>query len=282
MKKTIISVFVLIAIGFISYSYVNPKPVFNSSMNTYTSMVDKYYNASFSDIDKSLGSPYHSVYYINTDKLDITNISNFDIDKLKEFVYVISSYKINDNPNYNFIHLYFKDGVVKDAALGDYNLSNSSRFTNFPELKNYNYKVEHFKESSGIYKKYFTMGNAKVDFKDKTIKQFNDNYNIKNSSFIASTKDSSKRIYFYSLLNNNLTPDKQYLHPNYSSNKDVKNDTVNPLNNNINLYNASDSTQLDYSDSAVLISTKGDIIKNIEVVNNKFIYDMINKNLLDN
>lgn len=249
------------------------KVIQQSSMNT-----DKLMNTGFKEVEKSFGTPYSSVYYIDTNKLSGKDMNTLAMEDLRDSVTILSSYK-NKEKNDEYIHVYYENGKAKDALSGAYNLSTSDRFTS-KDLSKADYKVEFFNGKGLICSDDFKLEYVKKDFVNKKISDFNNAYDLKSANFIASTMTSNDKIYFYPLVAHKVHPRAEHKHPNYSSNHDAKLDTVNPVNNNISTVNSTTNKDLgDYSKSAVLVHTKDDKIQTIEIVDNNFVLGLMNKSL---
>lgn len=277
MKKTIMLALVCVPILLIGCSISEKKSIPNTSIEESGINIDKLMNARFKDVEESFGMPYSSVFYIDADKVKDKNINTLTMEDLRDSITVQSAYKINKG-NDSFLHVYYENGKVKDAISGNYNLFSSDRFKNNLTIPKLGYKVEFYSSKGMICNKDFTSEFAKRDFIGKTIKDFNKTYKVDSANFIASVVNGTEKLYFYPLVPCDLHPNQEKNHPNYSSNNDLKNSIVNPVNNNISSTNQTDNNNLgNYAKSAVLLYTKDNIIKSIEIVDNNFIYGLINK-----
>lgn len=277
MKKTIMFTLACVSILLVGCAMNEKKSIPNASINQSSINMDKLANARFRDIEKSFGMPYSSVFYIDADKVKGKDINTLTMDDLRDSITVQSAYKMN-NGNDSFLHIYYENGKVKDAVSGNYNLFNSNKFEKNLKVPKSGYKVEFYNSKGMICNKEFTSQYAKRDFIGKAVKDFNKTYKVDSANFIASVINGTEKLYFYPLVPCDLHPNQKINHPNYSSNNDLKNSIVNPVNNNISIANQTDNDNLvNYAKSAVLLYTKDNIIKSIEVVDNNFIYGLISK-----
>ena len=73
-------------------------------------------------------------------------------------------------------------------------------------------------------------------------------------------------------------PDKNHSYPKYSSNNNVKLNTVNPVNNNLSNTNKTNNKDLsNYSDSSVVIYTKYNEIQSLTIEGKDFVLGLMNK-----
>ena len=254
MKKSILFMPVLISLSIVgcTMNYNQPssdKVIHQSSLN-----IDKLINANAADVEKSLGSPYYATYYIDADKLKSKNINSISIEDLKEDVSLLASYNDNQSSN-SYLHIYYEDGVVKDALYGPYKIDNLDNVISASNISNADYKVSFFKNRGAICYNDFSIDNAKKEFVGKPISNFNNTYKLKSANFVASTINESDTLYFYPLVNHDVIHKDQYKHPNYSSNE---NDLAN------------------YYKSAVVLYTKDDKIQSIQIADKQFFYKLIN------
>ncbi|MCR8745020.1 hypothetical protein [Romboutsia lituseburensis] len=279
MKKSILLAFTLISILSVGCSMNNKQSETNTadkSIEQPSNNMDKLINSKFKDVEKSFGSPYSSTFYINTEDLKGKNIESLTMDDLRDSVTILSTYK-NNKKSDDYIHVYYENGVVKDALTGEYNLKNSEKF-NKDKFNNAEYKVDFYKGKGIICETDFSLNYAKDNLIGKTIKDFENAYYVKSANFIASTTNGTDKLYFYPLVPHEVYPSKEHKHPKYASNNDVKLDTVNPVNNNISTTNKTDNKNIneDYN-SAVIVYTKDDKIQSIEIVDNNFILELMDK-----
>ena len=279
MKKLTLLAFTLISILSVGCSMSNKQSETNNTnkaIEQTSNDMDKLIDSKFKDIEKSFGTPYSSTFYINTEDLKGKNIENLTMDDLRDSVTILSTYK-NNKKSDDYVHVYYENGVVKDSVTGGYNLRTSEKF-NKDKFKNTEYKVEFYKGKGVICKTDFVLDYAKENLIGKTIKDFENSYYVKSANFIASTTNSTDKLYFYPLVPHEVYPSKEHNHPKYASNSDVKLDTVNPVNNNISTTNKSDSKDINEdADSAVIVYTKDDKIQSIEIVDNNFILGLMDK-----
>ena len=149
MKKSILFMPVLISLSIVgcTMNYNQPssdKVIHQSSLN-----IDKLINANAADVEKSLGSPYYATYYIDADKLKSKNINSISIEDLKEDVSLLASYNDNQSSN-SYLHIYYEDGVVKDALYGPYKIDNLDNVISASNISNADYKVSFFKNRGAI------------------------------------------------------------------------------------------------------------------------------------
>ena len=276
MKKSILFMPVLISLSIVgcTMNYNQPssdKVIHQSSLN-----IDKLINANAADVEKSLGSPYYATYYIDADKLKSKNINSISIEDLKEDVSLLTSYNDNQSSD-SYLHIYYEDGVVKDALYGPYKIDNLDNVISASNISNADYKVSFFKNRGAICYNDFSIDNAKKEFVGKPISNFNNTYKLKSANFVASTINESDTLYFYPLVNHDVIHKDQYKHPNYSSNENAKLGLVNPLNNNISSTNKTNGNDLaNYYKSAVVLYTKDDKIQSIQIADKQFFYKLIN------
>lgn len=276
MKNSILFIPVLISLSIsgCTMNYSQPsseKVIHQASLN-----IDKLINTNTSDVEKSLGSPYYATYYIDADKLKSKNINSISIEDLREDVYLLASYKDNQSSD-SYLHVYYEDGVAKDALYGPYKMANLDNIISASSVSNADYKVSFFKNHGSICYNDFSIDNAKKEFIGKPISEFDNTYKLKSANFIASTINESDTLYFYPLVNHDVIHKDQYNHPNYSSNEDAKLGLVNPLNNNISSTNKTNGNDLaNYYKSAVVLYVKDDKVQSIQIANKQFLYKLIN------
>ena len=275
MKNSII--FTLIFCSILMFACTMNNTSSNSTIKQASINIDRLMGSTFKDVEKLLGTPYSSVYYINVDKLKNKNLNNLTMNDLRDSISIESTYQINKN-NDDYLHIYFEDGQVKNAISGSYKIANSDELINKDNLSQTDYKVEFFNNEGFLCDKEFTVEYAKKDYIGKPISNFNKVYKINSANFIASNLTGNEKLYFYPIVSCNLHPSKEHVHPNYSSNSDLKNSIVNPMNNNISNVNQTNNNNVgNYSKSALLIYSKNNKIQSMEIVNNDFIYGLINK-----
>ncbi|MGL4913927.1 MAG: hypothetical protein ACRC3Y_16010 [Romboutsia sp.] len=276
MKKPILFAFMFISLLAVGCSMNNKTPNSNKVIEQTSTNMDKLMNAKFKDVEKSFGTPYSSVYYINTKDFKGKDLQSITMDDIRNNVSILSTYK-NNNKSDEYIHVYYKDGVVEEALAGKYDLNKSSKF-NKEDFSNAKYKVEFFKGKGVICQNDFSLSYAKQSLIGKQISEFNNAYYVNSANFIGSTINGIDKVYFYPLVPHNVYPSKEHKHPKYASNTDAKLDTVNPNNNNISNANNTDNKDLgEYSKSAVLVYTKDDKIQSIEIVDNNFVMGLMDK-----
>ena len=166
MKKSILFMPVLISLSIVgcTMNYNQPssdKVIHQSSLN-----IDKLINANAADVEKSLGSPYYATYYIDADKLKSKNINSISIEDLKEDVSLLASYNDNQSSN-SYLHIYYEDGVVKDALYGPYKIDNLDNVISASNISNADYKVSFFKNRGAICYNDFSIDIAKKEFSYK-------------------------------------------------------------------------------------------------------------------
>lgn len=276
MKKPILLAFIFISLLAVGCSMNNKNPNSDKLIEQTSKNMDKLMNSRFKDVEKSFGTPYSSVYYIDTEDFKEKDIQNITMDDIRDSVSILSTYK-NNNKSDEYIHVYYEDGIVRDAISGKYDLNKSPKF-NKEDFKDATYKVEFFKGKGLICRNDFSLSYAKQSLIGKQISDFNNTYYVKSANFIGSTINGKDKIYFYPLVPHNVYPSKENKHPKYSSNADAKLDTVNPNNNNISSTNNTDNKNLgEYSKSAVLVYTKNDKIQSIEIIDNNFVIGLMDK-----
>lgn len=237
--------------------------------------IDKLINFNAVDVEEYLGSPNYATYYINADKLKNKNINTLSVKDLSEDILALASYKDN-NSNNSYLYVYYENGVVKDAFYGPYKIDNLENVISPSKISNIDYKVTFYKNRGAINYNNFVIDNVKKEFLGKSIEDFNKAYNLKSANFIASTIDNSDTIYFYPLVNYNTSYKEEYKHPNYSSNENAKLGYINPLNNNISNTNKTDNKDLlNYYKSAVALYVKDNKIQSIQIVDNQFLYKLV-------
>lgn len=280
MKKSILFAFLFISILSVGCAMNEKLPKVPNIIQQASNNTDKLTNASFKDVEKDFGTPYSAVYYINANNLKGKDISSLTMEDLRNNIQVLSTYKNNQKEN-SYLHVYYENGKVKESLVGDYNLFNSNKFPSNTNFSDSTYKVEFFKDKGVICYDDFNLQYSKDHFIGKSISDFNKSYGVKSANFIASAINGDDMIYFYPFVPHNLHPAKEHKYPNYGSNNDAKLGTVNPTNNNISTTNKSNSKDLpDYAKSAILIHTKGNKIKSIDIIDSKFVYNLIEKSLV--
>ena len=276
MKKPILFAFMFISLLSVGCSMNNKTPNSDKVIEQTSNNIDKLMNARFKDVEKSFGTPYSSVYYIDTKDLKGKDIQNITINDIRDNISILSTYKNNEKSD-EYIHVYYENGVVKEALTGKYDLNKSSKF-NKKNLNNTEYKVEFFKGKGIICQNDFSLSYVQRNLIGKQINDFNNAYYAKSANFIGSTVNGTDKVYFYPLVPHNVYPSKEHTHSKYASNSDAKLDTVNPINNNISNTNNTDNKNLgDYSKSAVLVHTKNDKIQSIEIIDNNFVMGLMDK-----
>lgn len=241
--------------------------------------LDKLTNAKFMDVEEDFGAPHSATYYINADNLRSKDVSNLTLKDLQENIITLASYE-NPSSKNNFLNVYYENGLVKKAVVGDYKVSKEKLLSNI-KLEKYDYKVDFNKGYGIINSDSFNLENTRNKLLNSTIDKFNDYFKVKGANFTATTINNTDKLNFYPLVNQNLDPDKNNNYPNYQSNEDSKLGYVNPINNNISSSNKSNSEDLYlYSDKSVLVYTdKGNTIKNISIADSKLLYNVISKTL---
>lgn len=279
MKKSMLLVFLFVSVLAVGCAMNEKMPTNQNIIQQASNNTDKLINAGFKDVENAFGTPYSAVYYINADNLKGKDINNLTMEDLRNNITVLSTYKNNKNDD-SYLHVYYENGKVKETLVENHKLSSSEKFPSKSNLSNATYKVEFFKDKGVICSDDFSLNYAKDNFIGKTINEFNKSYNIKSANFIASTLNGSDKIYFYPFVPHNIHPSKEHTYPNYGSNDDTKLGTTNPTNNNISNTNKSDSKNLpEYAKSAVLVHTKDNKIKSIDIVDSKFVYSLIDQSL---
>jgi len=276
MKNFILFIPILISLSIVGCSMNNNQLPPDNLIHQASLNIDKLINTNTQDIEKSFGTPYYATYYIDADKLKNENINSISIEDLKEDVSLLASYK-DPKSNNSYLHVYYEDGIVKDAIYGPYKIDNLENLVSTSNISNSDYKVSFIKNNGAIYYKNFSIDNAKKEFIGKTISDFNNAYNLKSANVIASTINESDYLYFYPLVNYDETNNKKYQHDNYSSNENSKLGLVNPLNNNISKANKTNNDSLmDYYKSAIVLYVKDNKIQLIQKANKDFFYKLIN------
>ena len=276
MKNFILFIPILISLSIVGCSMNNNQLPPDNLIHQASLNIDKLINTNAQDIEKSFGTPYYATYYIDADKLKNENINSISIEDLKEDVSLLASYK-DPKSNNSYLHVYYEDGIVKDAIYGPYKIDNLENLVSTSNISNSDYKVSFIKNNGAIYYKNFSIDNAKKEFIGKTISDFNNAYNLKSANVIASTINESDYLYFYPLVNYDETNNKKYQHDNYSSNENSKLGLVNPLNNNISKANKTNNDSLmDYYKSAIVLYVKDNKIQLIQKANKDFFYKLIN------
>ncbi len=227
------------------------------------------------DVEKSLGSPYYATYYIDADSLKNKNINALSMEDLKSHVSALASYKDNEANN-SYLHVYYENGIVKDAFSGPYKMDNLDNAISASNISKANYKVSFFRNRGAICSNDFSVDTAKKDFIGKSITDFNKYYNVESANFVASTINESETLYFYPLVDHNIIHKDEYKHPNYGSNDNANLSLVNPLNNNISQTNKANSKDLiNYYKSAVVLHVKNDKIQSMQIADNQFLYKLV-------
>jgi len=276
MKNFILFIPILISLSIVGCSMNNNQLPPDNLIHQASLNIDKLINTNAQDIEKSFGTPYYATYYIDADKLKNENINSISIEDLKEDVSLLASYK-DPKSNNSYLHVYYEDGIVKDAIYGPDKIDNLENLVSTSNISNSDYKVSFIKNNGAIYYKNFSIDNAKKEFIGKTISDFNNAYNLKSANIIASTINESDYLYFYPLVNYDETNNKKYQHDNYSSNENSKLGLVNPLNNNISKANKTNNDSLmDYYKSAIVLYVKDNKIQLIQKANKDFFYKLIN------
>lgn len=274
MKKSMLFIPVIISLSIAGCTMNLNQPSSENVIHQASLNLDKLINANAMDVEKSLGSPYYATYYIDADKLKGEDIKNLSVKDLNEDVSALASYK--DNSTNSYLHVYYEDGVIKDAFYGPYKMDNLENVLSPEMLSNADYKVTFYKNHGAINSNNFVMDTVKKDFVGKSIEDFNKAYNLKSANFIASTINESDTLYFYPLVNYDIVNKEEYNHPNYSSNENAKLGLVNPLNNNISNTSKTDNKDLlNYYKSAVAIYVKDNKIQSIQTVDNQFLYKLV-------
>ena len=275
MKKSILFIPVIISLSLTGCAMnftqsSSPNAIHEASLN-----VDKLINFNATDVEDYLGSPYYATYYIDADKLKNKNINTLSVKDLSEDISALASYKDNNSNNY-YLHVYYENGVVKDAFYGPYKIDNLGNVISPSKISNIDYKVTFYKNRGAINYNNFVIDNVKKEFLGKSIEDFNKAYNLNSANFLASTINESYTLYFYPLVNYNVCYKEEYKHPNYSSNENAKLGYVNPLNNNISNTNKANSKDLlNYYKSAVALYVKDNKIQSIQTVDNQFLYKLV-------
>lgn len=253
-----------------------------SSNNQYISQASidttKLIGTKSNDLEVSFGVPYSATYYIDSNKIKYISTEELTLKDLENSIYVVATYKNNNNKENPFFHVYYENGLVKNAISGDYNLRTSKDLISSEYLSNADYKVEFYNHKGMICKGDFVISYATKEFVGKSISDFNNSFNLNSANFIASTIDNKEKLYFYPLVPHKQHPDKNHSYPKYSSNNNVKLDTVNPVNNNLSNTNKTNNKDLsNYSDSSVVIYTKDNEIQSITIERKDFVLGLMNK-----
>lgn len=279
MKKCIISIlfFMLLMTTACTVNNLNN----SSSNNQYISQASinptKLIGTKSNDLEVSFGVPYSATYYIDSNKIKYISTEELALKDLENSISVVATYKNNNKEN-PFLHVYYENGLVKNAISGDYNLITSKDFISSEYLSNADYKVEFYNHRGMICKGDFVVSYAAKEFVGKSISDFNNAFNLSSANFIASTIDNKEKLYFYPLVPHKQHPDKNHSYPKYSSNNNAKLDTVNPVNNNLSNTNKTNNKDLsNYSDSSVVIYTKDNKIQSITIEGKDFVLGLINK-----
>lgn len=253
-----------------------------SSNNQYISQASidttKLIGTKSNDLEVSFGVPYSATYYIDSNKIKYISTEELTLKDLENSIYVVATYKNNNNKENPFFHVYYENGLVKNAISGDYNLRTSRDLISSEYLSNADYKVEFYNHKEMICKGDFVISYATKEFVGKSISDFNNSFNLNSANFIASTIDNKEKLYFYPLVPHKQHPDKNHSYPKYSSNNNVKLDTVNPVNNNLSNTNKTNNKDLsNYSDSSVVIYTKDNEIQSLTIEGKDFVLGLMNK-----
>ena len=160
MKKSILFMPVLISLSIVGCTMNYNQPSSDKVIHQYSLNIDKLINANAADVEKSLGSPYYATYYIDADKLKSKNINSISIEDLKEDVSLLASYNDNQSSD-SYLHIYYEDGVVKDALYGPYKIDNLDNVISASNISNADYKVSFFKNRGAICYNDFSIDNAK-------------------------------------------------------------------------------------------------------------------------
>ncbi len=270
MKKYLSSLFIFTLV-LTSGCSIDTKINNNISIKQASENIDKLIDLNYKQIQNNLGYPSSSIYYVSNEKIKNKDINSINIEDIKSSVSAVSSYYNKDNDTY--LHLYFENGVVKDAITGNYSLAYSTDLT--PNI-NPDYKLEFFNGQGVINSSNFSLIDSKNKFAGKNISEFNSYYKITNPNFIASTVDNKNKIYFYSLVDQGNKKDVVY--PNYNKNSNSKLSNINPTNNNIGEYNKISNNNIsDYSKTSLAVYTKDNQIEFIQIIDRDFMYELINK-----
>lgn len=253
-----------------------------SSNNQYISQASidttKLIGTKSNDLEVSFGVPYSATYYIDSNKIKYISTEELTLKDLENSIYVVATYKNNNNKENPFFHVYYENGLVKNAISGDYNLRTSRDLISSEYLSNADYKVEFYNHKGMICKGDFVISYATKEFVGKSISDFNNSFNLNSANFIASTIDNKEKLYFYPLVPHKQHPDKNHSYPKYSSNNNVKLNTVTPVNNNLSNTNKTNNKDLsNYSDSSVVIYTKYNEIQSLTIEGKDFVLGLMNK-----
>ena len=253
-----------------------------SSNNQYISQASidttKLIGTKSNDLEVSFGVPYSATYYIDSNKIKYISTEELTLKDLENSIYVVATYKNNNNKENPFFHVYYENGLVKNAISGDYNLRTSRDLISSEYLSNADYKVEFYNHKGMICKGDFVISYSTKEFVGKSISDFNNSFNLNSANFIASTIDNKEKLYFYPLVPHKQHPDKNHSYPKYSSNNNVKLNTVNPVNNNLSNTNKTNNKDLsNYSDSSVVIYTKYNEIQSLTIEGKDFVLGLMNK-----
>ena len=253
-----------------------------SSNNQYISQASidttKLIGTKSNDLEVSFGVPYSATYYIDSNKIKYISTEELTLKDLENSIYVVATYKNNNNKENPFFHVYYENGLVKNAISGDYNLRTSRDLISSEYLSNADYKVEFYNHKGMICKGDFVISYATKEFVGKSISDFNNSFNLNSANFITSTIDNKEKLYFYPLVPHKQHPDKNHSYPKYSSNNNVKLNTVNPVNNNLSNTNKTNNKDLsNYSDSSVVIYTKYNEIQSLTIEGKDFVLGLMNK-----
>lgn len=277
MKKCIISILFFMLLMTTACNLNNL-----SSNNQYISQASinptKLIGTKSNDLEVSFGVPYSATYYIDSNKIKYISTEELTLKDLENSIYVVATYKNNNNKENPFFHVYYENGLVKNAISGDYNLRTSRDLISSEYLSNADYKVEFYNHRGMICKGDFVVSYAAKEFVGKSIRDFNNAFNLSSANFIASTIDNKEKLYFYPLVPHKQHPDKNHSYPKYSSNNNVKLNTVNPVNNNLSNTNKTNNKDLsNYSDSSVVIYTKYNEIQSLTIEGKDFVLGLMNK-----
>lgn len=243
--------------------------------------LDKLINSSYKDIQNGFGVPYSSVYYIDSSNLENKNIKNITENDIKNSVVALSSY---NHPEYKdkFLHVYFENGVVKNAITDKYDMFTNERIVPYDKIQNIDYKLQFFRGNGSIFKEKFNVSDARKMFTNKNINDFNKYYNTENANFVATNMKDNSKLYFYNLVNfdpNKVDELNNTLQNRSETNIKPKVAIINPINNNIvhiNEINQNDLSQYARLSLAVKTDENGKI-KWIKILNKEDNYELIKK-----
>jgi len=251
----------------------------NNTIEQASTNLDRLINANYTDIQNGFGTPYSSIYYINSDKLKDKNLSSITIDDIKDSV--ISNVVYN-HPDFKdkYLHVYFENGIVKNAVTDNFDYFTNETIVPSEKLTDINYKLEFFRGDGSLFKDNFNVNTARNMFVDKNIDSFNNFYKTKTSNFVATNIKDNSKLYFYNLVNYNPESSSTInATNNYQLNSSPKLGVVNPINNNVIYINQIDSKNLsEYSTTSLGVKTdENNNIKWIKILDKKETYNLINK-----